>query len=55
MGHSHLAGAVQGSRRTNEFLSALPGISTKTLTARLRELESYCLVKRTVFPEVPRG
>ena len=43
----------QGSRRTNEFLSALPGISTKTLTARLRELESYGLVKRTVFPEVP--
>jgi DNA-binding HxlR family transcriptional regulator len=43
----------QGDRRTNEFLSALPGISTKTLTARLRELESYGLVKRTVFPEVP--
>lgn len=43
----------EGSRRTNEFLSALPGISTKTLTARLRELESYGLVKRTVFPEVP--
>ncbi|HSM83001.1 MAG TPA: helix-turn-helix domain-containing protein [Nodosilinea sp.] len=42
-----------GNRRTNEFLSALPGISTKTLTARLRELESYGLVKRTVFPEVP--
>ncbi len=43
----------EGSRRTNEFLSALPGISTKTLTARLRELESYGLVNRTVFPEVP--
>jgi DNA-binding HxlR family transcriptional regulator len=43
----------QGDRRTNEFLSALPGISTKTLTARLRELEAYGLVKRTVFPEVP--
>lgn len=42
-----------GNRRTNEFLSALPGISTKTLTARLRELEHYGLVKRTVFPEVP--
>lgn len=43
----------QGNRRTNEFLSALPGISTKTLTARLRELERYGLVTRTVFPEVP--
>jgi DNA-binding HxlR family transcriptional regulator len=42
-----------GNRRTNEFLSALPGISTKTLTARLRELESNGLIKRTVFPEVP--
>lgn len=43
----------QGNRRTNEFLSALPGISTKTLTARLRELETHGLVTRTVFPEVP--
>jgi len=42
-----------GSRRTHEFLKALPGISTKTLTARLRELESYGLVRRKVFPEVP--
>lgn len=42
-----------GSRRTHEFLEALPGISTKTLTARLRELESYGLVDRKVFPEVP--
>ena len=29
-----------GDRRTHEFLDALPGISTKTLTVRLRELES---------------
>lgn len=43
----------QGNRRTNEFLAALPGISTKTLTARLRELERCGLVTRTVFPEVP--
>lgn len=42
-----------GHRRTHEFLDALPGISTKTLTARLRELESYGLVRRKVFPEVP--
>ena len=43
----------QGNRRTNEFLAALPGISTKTLTARLRELERHGLITRTVFPEVP--
>ena len=42
-----------GSRRTHEFLEVLPGISTKTLTARLRELESYGLVRRQVFAEVP--
>lgn len=42
-----------GSRRTHEFLDALPGISTKTLTARLRELENYGLVQRQVYPEVP--
>lgn len=42
-----------GSRRTHEFLEALPGISTKTLTARLRELERYGVVRRKVFPEVP--
>lgn len=42
-----------GSRRTHEFLDALPGISTKTLTARLREMERYGIVERRVFPEVP--
>ncbi|MEM1280802.1 MAG: helix-turn-helix domain-containing protein [Cyanobacteria bacterium P01_D01_bin.71] len=42
-----------GSRRTHQFIEALPGISTKTLTARLRELEGHGLVRRKVFPEVP--
>lgn len=42
-----------GNRRTHEFLEALPGISTKTLTARLREMEHHGLVHRQVFPEVP--
>jgi DNA-binding HxlR family transcriptional regulator len=40
------------NRRTHEFLEALPGISTKTLTIRLRELEAYGLVSRHVFPEI---
>lgn len=43
----------QGNRRTNEFLDSLRGISTKTLTARLRELEKAGLVHRQVFSEVP--
>ena len=40
-------------RRTHEFLEALPGISTKTLMMRLRELEEYGLVERRVFAEIP--
>ncbi|NEO83539.1 MAG: helix-turn-helix transcriptional regulator [Spirulina sp. SIO3F2] len=42
-----------GDRRTHELLSALPGISTKTLTIRLRELEQHQLVVRHVYAEVP--
>jgi DNA-binding HxlR family transcriptional regulator len=42
-----------GDRRTNELLKALPGISTKTLTIRLRELESHGLVERRVYAEIP--
>lgn len=42
-----------GHRRTHELLSALPGISTKTLTQRLRELEAQGLVERRVFAEIP--
>jgi DNA-binding HxlR family transcriptional regulator len=40
-------------RRTGQLLEALPGCSTKTLTIRLRELESQGIVKREVFPEIP--
>lgn len=43
----------KGPRRTSDFLKALPGISTKTLTVRLRELESHGLVAREVFAEIP--
>ncbi|GAB4459224.1 MAG: hypothetical protein OHK0037_04160 [Elainellaceae cyanobacterium] len=40
-------------RRTHEFLDALPGLSTKTLMARLRELEEQGLIERTVYAEIP--
>jgi len=43
----------QGQRRTHQLLEALPGISTKTLTVRLRDLESHGIVHREVFPEIP--
>ena len=42
-----------GSRRTHEFLQALPGISSKTLLVRLRELEEHGLVHREVYAEIP--
>jgi len=44
---------LSGDRRTHELLEALPGISSKTLTLRLRELEKYGLLARRVYPEVP--
>ncbi len=43
----------QGSRRTQELLEALPGMSSKTLTLRLGQLQQYQRVKRTVYPEIP--
>lgn len=43
----------RGDRRTHEFLDSLPGISSKTLTMRLRELEAYGLVDRKVYAEIP--
>lgn len=42
-----------GNRRTSALLKALPGISTKTLTVRLRDLEAHGLVERHAYPEVP--
>lgn len=42
-----------GTRRTHQFLDSLPGISSKTLMVRLRDLEQHGLVKRQVFAEVP--
>ncbi|MEB3160656.1 MAG: winged helix-turn-helix transcriptional regulator [Synechocystis sp.] len=43
----------KATRRTGQLLEALPGCSTKTLTARLRELEQQGIVKREVFAEIP--
>lgn len=42
-----------GTRRTHQLLAALPGISSKTLMARLRELEHHGLIERQIFAEVP--
>ncbi len=42
-----------GNKRTYQLLAALPGISTKTLTQRLRELEAQGLVDRHIYAEIP--
>ncbi|XPM55982.2 MAG: winged helix-turn-helix transcriptional regulator [Leptolyngbya sp. IPPAS B-1204] len=42
-----------GDRRTHQLLAALPGISTKTLTQRLRELEAQGLIERRIYAEIP--
>ena len=39
---------LSGPRRFNEILSAIPGISDRLLTERLRELEAESLIKRHV-------
>jgi len=48
--------AVLGNERRmrfNDLVRQLKGISPRTLTDGLRELESLGLVERTLFPEVP--
>ncbi len=42
-----------GTRRFGELRSSLAGISSKTLTDRLRELSDDGLVTRTMYAEIP--
>ena len=42
-----------GPQCFNELLAAVPGLSDRLLTERLRELESEGLVRRTVLPGPP--
>jgi DNA-binding HxlR family transcriptional regulator len=39
--------------RFNQFMDTIDGINSKTLTARLRELERSGLISRRAYPEVP--
>jgi DNA-binding HxlR family transcriptional regulator len=43
----------KGPRRTLELHSAFSGLSTKTLSDRLKQLQRNGLVSRTSFPESP--
>jgi len=42
-----------GTRRFGELRTSLSGISPKTLTDRLRDLEHNGVLIRTIYPEVP--
>ncbi len=42
-----------GTRRFGQLAQTLPGISPKTLSLRLKELERGGVVKKKVFAEVP--
>ncbi len=44
---------IVGTKRFGELRRAFPGISPKTLTQRLRDLEDQGLVTRTIYPEIP--
>ncbi len=44
---------LAGTRRFGELRDALEGVSPKTLTDRLRELEAAGLVRRTMYNEIP--
>jgi DNA-binding HxlR family transcriptional regulator len=44
---------LEGVKRFGQLHRALPGISHRTLTQQLRELEAHRLIRRKVYAEVP--
>ena len=50
---SVLYAALTGALRFNEFADAVPGISPRMLSERLRDLEAAGLIERTVLPSSP--
>ncbi len=44
---------ITGTKRFGELRRSFPGISPKTLTLRLRDLEERGLLTRTIHPEIP--
>ena len=44
---------LSGKKRFGQLLASLSGISPRTLSARLSELEENGVVKKKVFPEIP--
>lgn len=44
---------TRGPSRPSEIQRALPGLTSKVLSDRLRKLEQFGLITRTAFAEVP--
>ena len=44
---------LNGKKRFGELLRSLSGISPRTLSARLNDLEKNGVLKKRVFPEMP--
>ena len=44
---------LSGMKRFSEIEEAVPGISSKMLAERFRELEEENIIKRKVFPDTP--
>ncbi|WP_181444582.1 helix-turn-helix domain-containing protein [Bacillus sp. 03113] len=44
---------IDGTLRFSDLLKSLKGISPKTLSLRLKELEKSGLINRIVYPEIP--
>lgn len=44
---------LTGTKRFNELMRSVTGITQKVLTSHLRSMETAGLVTRTVYPEVP--
>lgn len=44
---------MEGTKRFNELMRSVTGITQKVLTSNLRAMENDGLLTRTVYPEVP--
>jgi DNA-binding HxlR family transcriptional regulator len=44
---------LTGTKRFNELMRSIGGITQKVLTSHLRSMEAAGLLTRTVYPEVP--
>lgn len=44
---------ISGTKRFGELLKSLGGVSPKTLSERLKDLEDAGIVKRQIFAEIP--